>query len=112
MNPTKGPWLYVESVGEVQTDIGIRTLARMEFSRAYMEESTANGYLMAAAPQLRDELGNLARAVRAYTDATSTRWPTNREGREALERAYGQMQSVLQRAERALATIFPPDGTA
>lgn len=108
VKPTEGPWRYNEAETEVQSlarplavllSVG-RTLAQREVH--------ANGYLMAAAPQLRDELTNLSRAVRDYLDYLEN----DTVYEEDIRVAENELDVMLKRAERALATIFPPEPTA
>lgn len=119
MKPTPGPWIYVPLIYEVQ-GLG-QSLASLVDGEGLSlrcvdgdpieghEENDANGYLMAAAPNLRDELGNIARAVRAYLDHDPDEPVAGRSGPDEEDHLLTEMDVMLARAERALETIFPPE---
>lgn len=99
MKPTEGMWNYNEEEAQIER-LGKPLAVIYGAGGSYVpwEEAIANGYLMASAPNLRDELTNLSRAVRAYIEDPLL--------------SYTTLEGPLARAERALATIFPPELTS
>ena len=95
MIPTPGPWIYDQPGKRVLADGQYRAVAVIVTGPGISEnEEDANGYLLAAAPYIRDELTNLYHAVVRHTHA-------QRPDKEAL-------LSALSQAGQALETIFPP----
>ena len=111
MKPTPGPWTYNRDFGEVRGPLGTDILAITKADEPFREderENDVNGYLMASAPYLRDELTNLSHAVRAYFLARESGADMPPDEAIAAEmQALDQMEVMLQRAEQALETIFP-----
>ena len=108
MKPTPGNWTYDPRYREITAfpDIGLADVRWHD--SVELDEAHANGYLMAAAPNLRDELTNLSRAVRNYFDTIEN----DGSCEEDIRIDEREMEVMLARAERALATIFPPEPTS
>lgn len=104
MKPTPGNWTYNEDFAEVHALVGTKILAALDprGETESVEETNANGYLMAAAPELRDELTNLSQAVAAYFNVD-----INDDDMKAY--CQDRMETMLHRAENALSHIFPPE---
>ena len=110
MKPTTGNWAYNEDFSEVQyLALPLAQVCWGEDTGAEHEvEMHANGYLMAAAPNLRDELTDLSRAVRDLLLVSNDPIASAEEA----QRCWDTVENMCQRAERALATIFPPEPVA
>ena len=107
MKPTAGNWTYNEDDAQIKV-LG-DPIAEVYYYDApdtpTKKIADVNGYLMAAAPNLRDELTNLSRAVRDLLLVSNDPIASAEEA----QRCWDTVENMCQRAERALATIFPPE---
>ena len=106
-------WTYSEPRMAVLDVIG-NEIARLydEASNTPFQEAWQrthqDGYLMASAPNLRDELTNLSRAVRDLLLVSNDPIASAEEA----QHCWDTVENMCERAERALATLFPPEPTA